>query len=291
MDTPESIAAEHEVALIKDLDKVNKKLYDILLREVAKLTKGGKLTAENKALLSQLEGIIREALKESGYTKAMDSYFAGFPAVLQWTEDYYQKQGISLTPMLGDAKTYNEIQEKVINDLRGAGANKEIIKPLADLIRQGAFLGSSFQDAADSLKNVLIEKNLPTRYVEQITKGALMMYDGAIQDEIKVRTKATHFYYVASIIETSRPFCVHMKDKYGSGKISFKELEKDLNEYCPAGLPSQDVITYTTVSGEKKTAKKGSGMMENTFTYNFAKNAGGHEYGCRHRVQVIPGKG
>jgi len=289
MDTPERIAALHEEKLLKDIDKVSKRLYDILLREVAKLTKGGKLTAENKALLSQLEGIIREALKEAGYTKAMDSYFAGFPAVLQWTNDYYQKQGLSLTPLLGDTKTYNEIQDRVTSDLRGAGVNKDIIKPLADLIRQGAFLGSSYDDAADSLKNVLIEKQLPTRYVSEITKDALMMYEGAIQDEIRVRTNATHFYYVASLIETSRPFCVHMKDKYGSRAIAFSEVETDLNEYCPGGLPSQDVVTYETVNGEMKTAKKGNGMFENTFAYNFAQKRGGYQ--CRHSVRVIPGKG
>lgn len=278
------IAAEYEERLTKDIDKVSQKLYDILLREIAKFTVNGKLTAD-KAQLAILEETIRQSLVQAGYTTAMNEYFGGFPKVVELNEGYYQKQGISITPMLGDSQLIEEVKSRVTNDLRGAGMNRDLVRPLAELLREGALLNRSYQEAADSLKNALIEKAYPTRYVVQVSKDAISMYDGAIQDEIRIRFKATRFYYVVGLKETSRPFCVHMKEKFGSKPITDKQLKKALDEYCPNGQPSQEEITFTTVNGVTETKKKGSGMMENTFVDNFGQKRGGYQ--CRHDVRWI----
>lgn len=281
------IADEYEEKVILDMKKVEYKFYEILLQKLAEFSEGGKLVAD-PTKLAQLEATIRQALKDAGYSKAVDNYFEAFPAIVNLNQSYYRNDDIAIKPLVNDSELVKNTYAKIEEDLRKGGVNKAIVTTIAEQMRQGILLNSSYQDAADAIRNTLIEKQLPTKYVFQATSDAIKMYNGAIQDEVKIRYNATHFYYVVGLKETSRPFCVHMKDKYGSRAIAYTELAEDLKEYCPNGQPSQESITFTTIDGVTETKKKGSGMMENTFTYNFSQKTGGYQ--CRHDAIPIPGK-
>jgi len=282
--TSSDIQDEYYNALVKDIEKTTGRLHTILLKELAKYSVNGKLVAD-KQKLAQLEATIRVALQQAGYTAAMDQFTGAFTAIQALQEGYYQKQGLSIAPLLGDSELIKNTQLKIIDDIRVTGANKAIVNTLAEQLRQGILLGSDYETAAKALENTLIEKKLPVKYVEQVTKDAIKRYNGAIQDEVRTRYKSTHFYYIGSLIETSRPFCDHMSDKFGSREISYTELDTVLAEYCPGGQPSKSMTTYTTVNGVTETKPKGSGMKENTFSYNFSQNRGGWE--CRHDAQPI----
>jgi hypothetical protein len=109
---------------------------------------------------------------------------------------------------------------------------------------------------------------------------SLSQYDGAMNKMIADVYEFDNFIYVSNTIETSRPFCIHMRDDLG-GRFSKDQLKIALNEYCPAGDPSDQTIEYKTHSGEVKRGKKGSGMIKGTTVENFVQLRGG--YGCRHR--------
>ena len=69
-----------------------------------------------------------------------------------------------------------------------------------------------------------------------------------------------------------------MKNKYGSNPIKISELQNDLDEYCPNGIPSDDKITI-----DGKQYKKGAGMMKLTTVKTFPLFKGGAENNCHHK--------
>jgi len=261
----------------------SKKLYDILLRELAQHTNQGNLEA-NKQQLAQLDSIIKQALKDSGYSKATDQYFNSFNKIEQHNDDYYGSQKLSIKPAIDNSQIIPHIKEQVLSSLRGNGANEGIIKPLENLMRQEIFLNKTYQETADLLKRQLVDKPLLIRHVDQVAFDALRQYNGAINDEVRKTYNLKHFFYIGSEIETTRPICDHIRDNY-KGAISIDQLKIILDEFCPNGIPSDVSITYETVNGVKRTAKKGAGMYDGTTVENFCQNCGGNR--CRHEVKWV----
>jgi hypothetical protein len=118
-----------------------------------------------------------------------------------------------------------------------------------------------------------------------VAKDAIMQYDGLIQEELRQKFKPTSGRYIGSLIEDSRPFCDHMKDKFANRPVSITQLQTALDEFCPNGQPSQSKITFETVNGETKSQAKGSGMIQGTNIQNFPSLRGG--YNCRHEWKWI----
>lgn len=259
------------------------KLYDILLRELAQHTNQGNLEA-NKQQLAQLDSIIKQALKDSGYSKATDQYFNSFNKIEQHNDEYYGSQKLSIKPAIDNSQIIPHIKEQVLSSLRGNGANEGIIKPLENLMRQEIFLNKTYQETADLLKRQLVDKPLLIRHVDQVAYDALRQYNGAINDEVRKTYNLKHFFYIGSEIETTRPICDHIRDNY-KGAISIDDLQIILDEFCPKGEPSNTSITYETVNGVKQTSKKGAGMYDGTTVDNFSMNCGG--YRCRHEVKWV----
>lgn len=261
----------------------SKRLYDILLRELAKHTTQGNLEA-NKVQLAQLDSILRQSLKDSGYSSATDKYFTTFDKIEEHNEKYYGKQNLALSPVLKESQIIPHIKDKVLSNLRGTGVNEGILKPLENLMRQEIFLNKTYQETSDLLKKQLVDNPLLVKHADQVSFDALRQYNGAINDEVRKAYGLKYFFYVGSEIETTRPICDHIRDNY-KGAISIDDLQIILDEFCPNGEPSNTSITYETVNGVKHTSKKGAGMYDGTTVDNFSMNCGG--YRCRHEVKWV----
>ncbi len=261
----------------------SKRLYDILLRELAKHTTQGNLEA-NKLQLAQLDSILKQALKDSGYSSATDKYFTTFDKLEEHNEKYYGTQNLALSPVLKESQIIPHIKDKVLSNLRGTGVSESILKPLENLMRQEIFLNKSYQETSDLLKKQLVDNSLLVKHVDQVAFDALRQYNGAINDEVRKTYGLKYFFYVGSEIETTRPICDHIRDNY-KGAISIDDLQIILDEFCPNGEPSNTSITYETVNGVKHTSKKGAGMYDGTTVDNFSMNCGG--YRCRHEVKWV----
>ncbi len=279
--TASAIIDEYHEQYIQKINVSSKKLYDILLRVLAEYADEGVLKA-NKAKLAELDSIIKQALRDSGYTKATDSYIGGFGKLEEYNDIYYQKEGLNLNNAIKGSDIMKHLQDQVIENLRKGGAVENIIKPLENLIRQDVFLNRTYSQTADLLKEKLVVNSIMTSHVDTIAFDALNQYNGAINNEVRLKYDLKYFYYIGSEIENTRPFCDYIRKKY-NGAISFEDLAKDLQEFCPNGIPSEKMITYETVNGVKQTKKKGSGMYEGTTVENFCINKGGHR--CRHDVK------
>lgn len=273
---------------IAELKKFEEGLYSKLLDYLAGMTSQG-LLQPTPLQLAQIESVIVNWTKELGYGKIIDNYLAALDETNEINRLYYSKETTPRTL----ARIENEILKSPVNEvyigqvtdnLRGAGAYEAIVKKVGDVLRLDALRGLTFEQAAAELKALVTTTEggagIAERHFNQVAKDAVMQYDGLLQEELKKTFKPTRGRYFASVIETTRPICDHIKDRFGNGYITTKELQSVLNEYCPNGTPSDEKITYETVNGEVRTLKKGSGMIEGTTLENFPMNRGG--YNCRH---------
>ena len=237
--------------------------------------------------LASLESDVLKAVIDSGYSENVDKLFKAFPELEEINDEYYSKaEKLSAKDAIVDSERISNHIKNVIDQLRGGGAKEGILKPIENLLRQQILLKRPIKEVEKLLKFEIIDNELLNKYALQVATDALSQFDGIINDEVRVKYGLTKFYYIGSIIETSRPICDHIRDNF-KGVISVDELEIILDNFCPNSIPSEERISYVTVNNKKVNAKKGSGMYKGTSASNFSTFRGG--YGCRHEVKWTRG--
>lgn len=273
---------------IKDLQQFQNGLYQKLVTFLAGITQDGFLQP-NTLQLAQLENAIVNWTKELNYGNIIDAYLSALPEVDEINRAYYSKETTKrqlqrIENEILRSPLNEEYRQQVSNNLRSAGAYEEIVKRVADTLKLQALRGMTFEQASNELRALVTQtetgQGIAERHFNQVAKDAIMQYDGVIQEGLAKNFNPTRGRYLASVIETTRPICDHIKDKFGNGYITREQLQTVLNDFCPAGQPSKEKITYVTVNGEERTANKGAGMIEGTVIDNFPSFRGG--YNCRH---------
>lgn len=265
-----------EETLSNDILKVQDEFYKQLVLILSEFSNKNKLDYTDNQL-ARLKKAIDDAFKKTNYEKYAKAYLALYDDVLQDNVEFYKNNKILVENYILKNEYLSELRRQAIDALLNADSIRETFKkPVENLMRIDIIRGISFKDAAENLKGKLGE--LEGR-VKTIVKDSLLQYDGAIGNEVRKEYGLKKMVYRNSLVEGSRPFCIHMKtQRYWTEE----ELKAALNEYCPDGTPSEKSITITTINGDKKTMKKGSGMIEGTNFENFSLYRGG--YGCRHLV-------
>jgi hypothetical protein len=277
--TLDEIYTKYQEPFVGRVTISSQRFYDLLLQQLSLYTSQGVLQA-NEQLLAQLEQTIIEELRRSGYSDAANEYFDGFNEITAKAVSDYPR--LNVKPVVDNSQIASGVLDETRDLLRRNGLKENLIKPIENLLRQNVLLGVSFEETANVLREMLVEKPMLVKYADQISYDAIAQYNGSLNDAIRDEFELTNFFYIGSIIEDSRPVCNHIKDNY-KGKISTEQLTVILNDFCPNGVPSEDVIEYETIPGEFKRAKKGAGMMPNTTLKTWSKNRGG--YRCRHDVR------
>lgn len=243
------------------------------------------------ALLSSLEEIVLTSLQGTGYGSRADQFLEKFPDVDALNVRIHETVNrININSIINENARRNAVLNQFRIDLKGV-ANQaqrssvltDLITPISEMIRQDVLLGVTFKDAADKIRQRIVEGDLGLeRWASQIARDGLRQYDGFIQNEIRKEFDMKYFRYIGSIVQNTRPVCNHiLKDQEGS--YTFVELDGILDEYCPEGVPSREKETYTTVDPNKTmTRQKGSGMIPGTSVENFTIRKGG--YNCGHSV-------
>jgi hypothetical protein len=281
--TPEEIIKKGDSYLYSTTD-LDKRMYKRLIKFLSSHTLGGKVNISNEDL-AVLEDIIYNEVKDSDYQKNIGNYLGLLNALENAiSEQQYEINRIK-AQKIRDLWRGNDLrvklQDKIIYDLGQGGIKDYFVKGLSQVVKDASFFNLTIDDAVEKLSKVLIDDDYTNRYIRQTANDALSQYQGAINDAVAVAYELDDILYIGNVIETSRPICSHLRDDL-KGRIAKEQLIKVLNDYCPNGVPSESKITYTTVSGETHTKKKGSGMIEGTRYDNFRQLKGG--YGCRHEA-------
>jgi hypothetical protein len=266
---------------IKEIEKVNKKLLSIILSHISDFVVDGKFDT-SLSNVAKIKTFLIDALKKSGYVKATTEYMKLVDTIKEINTKWYDKESINISKSFDNLLVKNS-ENAINNVLRGDELIRNIVEPLNKSLTNQLILKSDFKETYRNLDNIINEKRIIPSYIENVAYDVMLEHDGNINNVVKLENKLKYMYWIGSEIESTRPICSHIKDKYGSKAISEDQMQIVLDEYCPNGIPSKKMITYTTVNGKTFTREKGSGMKLGTNLQNISEKRGG--WNCRHEVK------
>ena len=266
---------------VKEIEKINKKLFSIIISHISDFVIDGKFDT-SLSNVAKIKTFLIDALKKSGYVKATNEYMKVVDTIKEINTKWYNKENINISKSFDNLLVKNS-EDAINNILRGGELIRNIVEPLNKSLTSGLILKSDFKETYRNLDNIINDKRIIPSYIENVAYDVMLEHDGTINNVVKVEHKLKYMYWIGSEIESTRPICSHIKDKYGSKAISEDQMQIVLDEYCPNGIPSKKSITYTTVNGKTFTREKGSGMKQGTNLENISEKRGG--YKCRHEVK------
>jgi hypothetical protein len=266
---------------VKEIEKINKKLFSIIVSHISDFVVDGKFDT-SLSNVAKIKTFLIDALKKSGYVKATNEYMKLVDTIKEINTKWYDKESINISKSFDNLLVKNS-ENAINNVLRGDELIRNIVEPLNKSLTSGLILKSDFKETYRNLDNIFNDKRIIPSYIENVAYDVMLEHDGTINNVVKVEHKLKYMYWIGSEIESTRPICSHIKDKYGSKAISEDQMQLVLDEFCPNGIPSKKSITYTTVNGKTFTREKGSGMKQGTNIKNISEKRGG--YKCRHEVK------
>ena len=266
---------------VKEVEKINKKLFSIIVSHISDFVIDGKFDT-SLSNVAKIKTFLIDALKKSGYVKATNEYMKLVDTIKEINTSWYKKESINISKSFDNLLVKNS-EDAINNVLRGDELIRNIVEPLNKSLTNQLILKSNFKETYRNLDNIINEKRIIPSYIENVAYDVMLEHDGNINNVVKLENKLKYMYWIGSEIESTRPICSHIKDKYGSKAISEDQMQIVLDEYCPNGIPSKKSITYTTVNGKSFTREKGSGMKQGTNLQNISEKRGGWK--CRHEVK------
>ncbi|MBK9330280.1 MAG: hypothetical protein IPM95_13480 [Sphingobacteriales bacterium] len=190
------------------------------------------------------------------------------------------KQRLSKIDNLHTKKFKQFLINKVLNDLLLLNTDENVINTIKEISEKSDFFSLDLTSAIKLVKqNLNKDITLKKEELKLLISDCLSQYDGAMNDATRQAFEFNDLLYIGNTCADSRPICTHIKETY-NGRLTLNQLESILNEYCPNGIPSEEMITYQTINGIQRTSTKGSGMIIGTTVENFSQFRGGK--GCRH---------
>lgn len=241
-----------------------------------------KATVKNLSIIARIKNRLTKIILTDDY-KAEVKHFAEAFNEITFLQNQYWKQ-VEATfkpfPLLKEIK--NITIEDTVNKLLDSGINANIADPIADILRTNITTGGSYSALTDQLRTMLTDTQTPgflSKYASTITVDSLNTYNRQYTQIVSSDLGFEWYVYSNTLIETSRPFCIAMKErKY----FHVSEI--------PALLRAEG-LTYVNKRGERVPVpiyfKTGlpHGMKENTTVDNFLINLGGHR--CAHAGRPV----
>lgn len=239
---------QERVALLERSDDVFldeiKRTENTLFQRIKKLLAGltiqsGFIVNDESAsnLLLSLRRRILNVLQKSNLSTKVDDFLPRFDQVNKLEDEVYGRLITNFS--LPDTRVAKRIAiETVVNSLKESrGLNVNYVDPLVRRMWQLIESQVRFSEAERVLRNY-IKGETPSggelaKYARQVTLDLLNGYHGFVQQKIQERYDLDGWYYIGSIIETSRPNCVHLVN----GDGWFEDLAIRPGLYRTADIP------------------------------------------------------
>lgn len=259
-----------DARFLTGFEPIEKKIYEAVQKKVLDMNfESGKSLFDdtNVQMINELNDVITNAIKSSGYPAKVKEYLRSFDTIKQFNFDAHKDVNDLSTAEL--EKLVNPMQKQVvqqtIDGLTGSGIDTQFIQPMKEGIFKNIVSGATITDLESYLKSYILSDELNLgkfkKYTTQIARDTLNQFDGQVNSRIANEYGLNAFKYVGSLIDDSRPQCVRW---VGKGTLLLDELQTEIS------------WAYSN----------GSGMIPGTTPDNFSVYRGG--YNCRH--SAIPFK-
>lgn len=253
-----------ENGLIDDFDPIENAIYNAAIKEVNKMDQEDgkvKFSEANLIILSYIAEAMIMAMQKSDYPSKVQEYIGSFDKVGRYNIRIQNRlNGLDIAEMQeAVAPIQGQIAQQVLNGLTGQGINTQFVSPVTETIYKNIVSGASIDDLKNALQTLIKSDTqrlgLFKRYVSQISRDAIMQYEGQINAYFSTKYDFNAYLYVGGLVRDSRPQCVVWN---GMGILPKATLGEEI----------------------AKAYISGSGMIPGTTVENFAVYRGG--YNCRH---------
>lgn len=274
----EHIMDASEEQFLRTMERVERELFAEIKKMLDTVSvTDGKLQTNAKAeeFLMSLDKRLRDAMRRSGYTDAVQKYVKSFDQINANVRDLHDAMnGINITAAQLQSAARLEVSA-VFDKLTGGGLAKDFINPVRQSLYRNIMFGSTIGDAEKTIRDYVMSSangdSKLLRYVKQAARDSVSQYDGALQQQISQELGLNGVRYVGSLIRDSRAQCIKWVEM---GIIPYDQLQAE--------------ISWALRNGTYKGLRAG-GMYPDTTVATFVIYRGG--YNCRHRAipTFIPG--
>lgn len=294
--TPNQILDKIVKSIQKEVDRfdsgipsVERRVYERIIELSGKLkTRGGRLenSVENIRAISELSSEIEKLIIDPKYKASVTDFTKAFEVVSQLQQSYFA----SLSVKVGRKDLLKAIQKDAVGytvkQLTDQGVAKSVSQGIESILRrnitEGGSLGSMIEQMRAFIVSGVDENGNPIpgavrRYARQITTDSLNQFSATYNETISEDLGFEWRMYTGSLLETSRPWCVHMVEKKYVHKSELQTVISDNIDgvkICSKDIPCN-----------KKTGLP-SGMIEGTNASNVAQRRGGWQ--CGHQFGGVP---
>lgn len=245
--------------------KNDKRITNAIMRVVSEMPAAQDGYVDKTAITkfnSSLSRKLKKALEAIGYYARAESLVADFDQIstLNATLHKFVNDISSETLLQLASPVKQKVAAYTLSNLTQQGYDAVFTTPLKNQIARLATIGTTLTDTVNSIRDFVEgtgENSLFSRYAIAAGRDALGQYDGALNQKIADEYGLDAFFYVGSVIETTR----HQCERWLAMDII---LKKDL----------QNEIDWAFDNG--------SGMIAGTTPATFVVFRGG--YGCRHKA-------
>lgn len=259
----EKILKQYEPAL----KGIEKDLFNDLLVLLSSINIDNLSDLDVANIVAAIDKIYIRAINSPDFVNDTRAFLLNFDTVRKNAlELHEQVSDLKYTPEFYEAlnKQQKFLVDKTLYDLQQGGIKKYFVEDAKQVLLEAVSLGYSQKQIEKRLRQRLLstpeKDSYYLRYATQVSRDSVNQYNGQVNQMVQDEYDLDMIGYVGSIVEDSRPFCVHVRKEL-KGKIKISELPALLAKY----------------SGS-------SGMIQNTNSKNFYIVRGG--WNCRH--EAIP---
>lgn len=264
--------------LQKSIPDIQDKSYNKFIEVVKDLKiSNGSLdnTADNYRLITKLKNDIRDAILNDEYLKEVADFAKAFKVVADLQNEYFAKIEANYSQSDVNKLVLKNATDNTVTSLTESGIEANIVSKAEQILKDNVSSGSKYTDVLKQMKAFLTTteggEGALMRYVKQITVDSINQFSRNYNQAASADLDYDWFYYVGSLLDTSREFCIQcVKKKY----IHRSEVSTILGGF----------INGEHIELNPKT-KLPKGLIEGTNTSNFQTLAGG--YGCGHQINGI----
>lgn len=259
-----AIGERLERRLSKSVIEVQNEIYEAVKKVLDKFQlQDGRFSPDQNPtkVLAAINKAIRKIISTSSLKTEFTNFIDDFDQIDKNLQAIHSDfNGIKIpSTILTSAREFQ--MDYTVNNLRQANISLKFLAPVKQLLFSRVVFGSGILETTQQLRKMITETGggILARWSGQVARDALSMYQGTINQQIKVHFDFNAVRYVGPLVVDSRPQCVRWTDK--------------------------DIILDSELASEIKWAyKNGSGMIADTTVLNFILNRGG--YNCKH--EAIP---
>lgn len=280
-------AIEKAVARMnKKIPAIQRDIFNALQEELAKLDTSGasiKPTVRNLATIARIKNKLQRLILTDEYKAEVKEFAKAFNQVTKLQNEYWR----SVEPKFKPRALLKQVRVQAITDtvanLTEAGIESNVAKPITDILKTNITTGGSIKDLQDQMRASLTGDDgsgTMERFVKTITTTSINQYSATYTNIVSSDLGMVWYRYANSIIETSRPFCLSMRQENQWFHVSM----------IPALLAATDMF-YTNKEGERlrvpinNRTNLPDGFIKGTNATNFLINRAG--WNCGHQCQPV----